>query len=345
MYDERRNISPITSELVSRSRARLADRRRVVSSPIISLSLTPTVRTFRSILRCVVISVNLEEILDLSLSLQDYHLQEVTLYAKQGRTLGSALSSQDIMALQRQEERRRQQAKQSVFGFMFKKSKESSVSTDSLEGRSVSPARSDETGRSASPLQPPTRPQRKRRLAPKPPTSYDREQQRATTTTGTVATTARGAAAAAAGKTNGESSKEKMLIGHSRNSSDSSGYHEASVLSDNPDSAGRLPETLPRRNRTPGTNETPRKLVHTSQSSKSLGNLAVTASGTSLDRALSSSSLSSTGKTIFSSSLFFLSFYLFYFKLLTERTYLYVPTGFIAISLSLAYVASRFEFK
>ncbi|KAF7386522.1 hypothetical protein HZH68_013654 [Vespula germanica] len=237
--------------------------------------------------------VNLEEILDLSLSLQDYHLQEVTLYAKQGRTLGSALSSQDIMALQRQEERRRQQAKQSVFGFMFKKSKESSVSTDSLEGRSVSPARSDETGRSASPLQPPTRPQRKRRLAPKPPTSYDREQQRATTTTGTIATTARGTAAA--GKTNGESSKEKMLIGHSRNSSDSSGYHEASVLSDNPDSAGRLPETLPRRNRTPGTNETPRKLVHTSQSSKSLGNLAVTASGTSLDRALSSSSLSSTG--------------------------------------------------
>ncbi|KAL2711460.1 E3 ubiquitin-protein ligase RBBP6-like isoform X4 [Vespula squamosa] len=240
--------------------------------------------------------VNLEEILDLSLSLQDYHLQEVTLYAKQGRTLGSALSSQDIMALQRQEERRRQQAKQSVFGFMFKKSKESSVSTDSLEGRSVSPARSDETGRSASPLQPPTRPQRKRRLAPKPPTSYDREQQRATgTTTGTMATTARAATAAAAGTTNGESSKEKMLIGHSRNSSDSSGYHEASVLSDNPDSAGRLPETLPRRNRTPGTNETPRKLVHTSQSSKSLGNLAVTASGTSLDRALSSSSLSSTG--------------------------------------------------
>ncbi|XP_035723408.1 E3 ubiquitin-protein ligase RBBP6-like isoform X6 [Vespa mandarinia] len=246
--------------------------------------------------------VNLEEILDLSLSLQDYHLQEVTLYAKQGRTLGSALSSQDIMALQRQEERRRQQAKQSVFGFMFKKSKESSLSTDSLEGRSVSPARSDETGRSASPLQPPTRPQRKRRLAPKPPTSYDQEQQRATTTTGTIPTTTTRSAAAAAAPaaattrtTNAESSmKEKMLIGHSRNSSDSSGYHEASVLSDNPDSAGRLPETLPRRNRTPGTNEIPRKLVHTSQSSKSLGNLAVTASGASLDRALSSSSLSSS---------------------------------------------------
>ncbi|KAI4481019.1 hypothetical protein M0804_009645 [Polistes exclamans] len=249
--------------------------------------------------------VNLEEILDLNLSLQDYHLQEVTLYAKQGRTLGSALSSQDIMALQRQEERRRQQAKQSVFGFMFKKSKESSVSTDSLEGRSVSPARSDETGRSASPLQPPTRPQRKRRLAPKPPASSNQEQlqlqqqqqEQASTTNSTIATTTMTATATSNRTTrtmNAESSKEKMLIGHSRNSSDSSGYHEASVLSDNPDTAGRLPETLPRRNRAPGTNETPRKLAHTSQSSKSLGNLAVTASGTSLDRALSSSSLSST---------------------------------------------------
>lgn len=43
------------------------------------------------------------------------------------------------------------------------------MSTDSLGGRSASPARSDETGRSTSPLQPPTRPQRKRRPAPKPP--------------------------------------------------------------------------------------------------------------------------------------------------------------------------------
>lgn len=115
------------------------------------------------------------ETLDLSLALQDYHLQEVTLYAKQGRTLGSALSTQDIMALQRQEERRRQQAKQGVFGFVFKKSKEGSLSTDSLGGRSASPARSDETGRSISPLQPPTRPQRKRRPAPKPPAQAEAE--------------------------------------------------------------------------------------------------------------------------------------------------------------------------
>ncbi|XP_071873898.1 uncharacterized protein isoform X2 [Bombus fervidus] len=193
------------------------------------------------------------ETLDLSLSLQDYHLQEVTLYAKQGRSLGSALSTQDIMALQRQEERRRQQAKQGVFGFVFKKSKESSLSTDSLGGRSASPARSDETGRSTSPLQPPTRPQRKRRPAPKPPI-----QAQADVSNGTEENCA-------------DSSKDKVVISHSRNSSDSSGYHEASVLSDNPDSAGRLPETLPRRNKVPL--EMPRKLAQTSQSSKSLSNL------------------------------------------------------------------------
>ncbi|XP_043260809.1 uncharacterized protein LOC122402248 isoform X2 [Colletes gigas] len=216
---------------------------------------------------------NLEETLDLSLSLQDYHLQEVTLYAKQGRTLGAALSTQDIMALQRQEERRRQQAKQGVFGFVFKKSKEGSLSTDSLGGRSASPARSDETGRSTSPLYPPTRPQRKRRPAPKPPVQTQPEVSNSSE------------------ENAGDSGKEKVVISHSRNSSDSSGYHEASVLSDNPDSAGRLPETLPRRNRVPP--ESPRKLAHTSQSSKSLGNLA-TVSGT-LSRGISSTSLSSTG--------------------------------------------------
>lgn len=171
------------------------------------------------------------------------------------------------MALQRQEERRRHQTKQSVFGFMFKKSKENSLSTDSLGGRSVSPARSDETARSASPLQPPTRPQRKRRPAPKPPTH----------------------AVPPVQGTSGDSGKDKMVINHSRNSSDSSGYHEASVLSDNPDLAARLPETLPRRSKAPGMSNTSRKLAQTSQSSKSLNNLAMT--GGTLSRGISSTSL------------------------------------------------------
>lgn len=212
--------------------------------------------------------VNLEETLDLSLSLQDYHLQEVTLYAKQTQSLGPTLSTQDLMTLQRQEERRRQQTKQNVFGFMFKKSKESSLSMDSLGARSVSPARSDETARSVSPLQPPVRPQRKRRPAPKPPAN----------TSQTIS------------DTSGNSGKDKMTINHSRNSSDSSGYHEASVLSDNPDSSARLPETLPRRSKT--QSDVPRKLAHTSQSSKSLSNLV--ASGE--NQGISSTSFSSIGK-------------------------------------------------
>ncbi|XP_043466045.1 protein cordon-bleu isoform X5 [Leptopilina heterotoma] len=211
---------------------------------------------------------NLEEILDLSLSLQDYHLQEVTLYAKQGRIISAALSSQDIMALQKQEDRRRQQAKQSVFGFMFKKSKENSLSTDSLGERSVSPARSDETGRSSSPMAPPPRPLRKRRQAPKPPVS----------TTSVIEETS-------------DSAKDKMVISHSRNSSDSSGYHEASVLSDHPESAGRMPETLPRRGK---TLDTPRNLAQTSHASKSLGNLALASGG--LSHGISTTSLSSTGQ-------------------------------------------------
>lgn len=220
------------------------------------------------------IAANLEETLDLSLSLQDYHLQEVTLYAKQGRSIGAALSSQDIMALQRQEERRRQQAKQSVFGFMFRKSKESSLSIDSLGGRSVSPARSDETGRSVSPLAPPARPQRKRRPAPKPPVQTN---------------------VSLGDEGHVDETKDKLVISHSRNSSDSSGYHEASVLSDNPDSGARMPETLPRRSKPPcSKSETSRKLAHTSESSKSLGNLAMASGG--LSHGISSTSISSTGQ-------------------------------------------------
>ncbi|XP_044580395.1 probable serine/threonine-protein kinase DDB_G0282963 isoform X2 [Cotesia glomerata] len=229
---------------------------------------------------------NHKEVLDLSLSLQDYQLQEVTLYAKQGQSLSSALSSQDIMVLQRQEERRRHQAKQSIFGFMFKKSSKesSSVSTESgsYGARSVSPARSDDTGRSISPLVAPvpTRPLRKRRPAPNPPSRQSASRENDVVNA----------------KTNNkdcETTEDKLVITHSRNSSDSSGYHEASVLSDNPDSAGRMPETLPRRARPPSSKLEPRKLALTSQASKSLCNLAISSGG--LSHANSNTSLSSTG--------------------------------------------------
>ena len=98
------------------------------------------------------------------------------------------------------------------------------------------------------------------------------------------------------------SEKDKIIISHSRNSSDSSGYHEASVLSDNPDNNGngngRMGETLPRRggNRKQGIIEAPRKLAHTSQASKSLSNLAFASSQSgTLSRGISNTSLSSAG--------------------------------------------------
>lgn len=109
------------------------------------------------------------------------------------------------------------------------------------------------------------------------------------------------------------------MISHSRNSSDSSGYHEASVLSDNPDSAGRLPETLPRRNKVPL--EMPRKLAQTSQSSKSLSNLT-SVPGT-LSHGISSTSLSSTG----------LSYVIYiYIMLHIDLSYVILSTGFLFLT-------------
>lgn len=57
-----------------------------------------------------------------------------------------------------------------------------------------------------------------------------------------------------------------------------------------------MPETLPRRGRMQGILEAPRKLAHTSQASKSLGNIAMASShaGT-LSRGISNTSLSSAG--------------------------------------------------
>jgi glucokinase len=62
---------------------------------------------------CFLSTANLSQLLRPSCTLADYSLQEVTLVAK-SRAPGmvSALSSSDIMALQREEDKRRQQARQ-----------------------------------------------------------------------------------------------------------------------------------------------------------------------------------------------------------------------------------------
>ncbi|XP_025206337.1 cordon-bleu protein-like 1 isoform X2 [Melanaphis sacchari] len=130
----------------------------------------------------------LNEPLDLSKTLVEYKLQQLSLVLNTNRTLIGGLSSDDIMSRTPK-----------------KFSCDDSLSSGSLGGRSLSPTKSDES--SDTPRRPlmvkvlPSRPVRKRRLAPKPPL-----QQR--------------------------NAPEQTIISHSRNSSDSSGYHESSVLSD-----------------------------------------------------------------------------------------------------------------
>ncbi|XP_067006563.2 serine-rich adhesin for platelets isoform X2 [Anabrus simplex] len=223
---------------------------------------------------------NLEERLRPDWTLADYKLQEVTMVAKRGRPLGAGLSSSDIMALQKEEEKRRQQTRaggstgSAVLGLMFNKRSQSSVcdgsvSSDSLGGRSISPINSDDTPSPPGSSLPPPRPARKRRPAPKPP----------------------GPPAA--------------VISHSRNSSDSSGYHEASVLSESPESNGLSSPsgTLPRRSKL--TSATPAPPQNTSLS-RSLSNLTTVSNGgnkpaprpegmKSCTHSVSTSSLASSG--------------------------------------------------
>uniref|UniRef100_A0A1B6FVT3 WH2 domain-containing protein n=1 Tax=Cuerna arida TaxID=1464854 RepID=A0A1B6FVT3_9HEMI len=142
---------------------------------------------------------NLDQVLGLSCTLGDYKLQEVTLVCNRSHPV--EVSSVDIMSLQRDTTN---PAYRSTLC-------EGSVSSGSLEGRSLSPVPSDGSSASPPPL-PPSRPIRKRRPAPKPPTLSKKMSDEKLQ--------------------NGVQSS--TVIYHSRNSSDSSGYHEASVLSESP---------------------------------------------------------------------------------------------------------------
>uniref|UniRef100_A0A8D8VUB1 Protein cordon-bleu n=1 Tax=Cacopsylla melanoneura TaxID=428564 RepID=A0A8D8VUB1_9HEMI len=89
-----------------------------------------------------------------------------------------------------------------------------SLSSGSLGGRSLSPTRSDASTESPplASVMPPPRLGRKRRPAPKPPQLQSQT------------------------SVSSNNSDSPYLISHSRNSSDSSGYHEASLLSESPES-------------------------------------------------------------------------------------------------------------
>ncbi|CAH1105204.1 unnamed protein product [Psylliodes chrysocephalus] len=202
---------------------------------------------------------NLDETLDPKLTLSDYQITEIFVVAKGTASLSQAFSSSDIMALRKEEERKQMHNKTGggVFNLIFRRGKSSmgsgSVSSDT---RSISPTHSDDSrsvtppGVVQKPILPPPKqdpptdrpkpPQRKRKPAPKPPTQPP-----------TTETTERNANDAENSRTSSEDirriSEEKsdggeiqmrrteggLVISHSRTSSDSSGYHEASVLSEN----------------------------------------------------------------------------------------------------------------
>ncbi|XP_066902447.1 cordon-bleu protein-like 1 [Halyomorpha halys] len=101
---------------------------------------------------------------------------------------------------------------------------------------------------SVSPVVPvqPSKPVRKRRPAPKPPVQQRKEQS--------------------------QKQQSETIICHSRTSSDSSGYHEASVLSESPDSNNSsLPDSLPRRSKLPAAETNSSR--ETNKLSRSLSNL------------------------------------------------------------------------
>ncbi|KAK9500223.1 hypothetical protein O3M35_001522 [Rhynocoris fuscipes] len=151
------------------------------------------------------------------LSVAEYGHNQVSMVSN--RTLPpSSVSSDDILAMHK-----------------YSNSNKSCESSS----RSLSP------DSSVSPRQPvqPCRPLRKRRPAPKPPAVKPPPQQSSLPKQST----------SLSNKQESTGSSNGPVICHSRTSSDSSGYHEASVLSESPDSnnSSSLPDSLPRRSKLP----------------------------------------------------------------------------------------------
>ncbi|XP_056643454.1 uncharacterized protein LOC130449565 isoform X1 [Diorhabda sublineata] len=202
---------------------------------------------------------NLDQTLDPKLTLSDYQITEINVVSKGTHSLSQAFSSSDIMALRKEEERKQMHNKTGggVFNLIFRRGKSSmgsgSISSDT---RSISPTHSDDS-RSVTPpaivqqpiLPPPKQdppperpkpPQRKRRPAPKPPqqqkppsgeeecivneNSLDSRRNSEEKPPSTISEVS---------ELQSKKPESGLMICHSRNSSDSSGYHEASVLSEN----------------------------------------------------------------------------------------------------------------
>ncbi|KAK5646900.1 hypothetical protein RI129_005364 [Pyrocoelia pectoralis] len=226
---------------------------------------------------------HLDEVLDPKLTLSDYQITEVYLVAKGTVGLSQAFSSSDIMVLKKEEERKQLQSRTGggVFNLIFKRGKPSfgsgSVSSDT---RSISPSHSDDS-RSVTPpgiqqqilpvtqqpspiTEKPKPPQRKRRPAPKPPQQTTQKNLPDSKPSSQVSTISDSNTSELPHK----SSENGLTICHSRNSSDSSGYHEPSVLSDN------CNLSLPRRTKPNIINEVVNEECQSSECNKGSGNLS-----------------------------------------------------------------------
>lgn len=129
----------------------------------------------------------------------------------------------------------------------------------SSENRSISPTHSDESRsvtppaiqpkivtpvqKAIPPVEKPKVPQRKRRPAPKPPQALD-TQKTPPPSVESPASNVSSISDSNCDSTNAKNVENGLTICHSRNSSDSSGYHEASILSDHCNTS------LPRRPKT-----------------------------------------------------------------------------------------------
>lgn len=178
---------------------------------------------------------NLGEVLDPKLTLNDYMITEIYLVNKGSKNINQ-FSTNDIMTSRKEEERKQMHTKTGggVFNLIFRRGKHNtgsgSVSTDNS-----SPPNSDES-RSITPpaVQPPVIPLsikeqekpkvplRKRRPAPKPPQQLSNTEKKIERRTSTLSDNS----------TSDAGTVNSLTICHSRNSSDSSGYHETSILSD-----------------------------------------------------------------------------------------------------------------
>ncbi|KAK4879922.1 hypothetical protein RN001_008068 [Aquatica leii] len=223
---------------------------------------------------------NLDEVLDPKLTLSDYQITEVYIVSKGTVAVTQAFSSNDIMALKKEEERKQLQARTGggVFSLIFKRGKPSMGSGSlSSDNRSISPSHSDDS-RSVTPpaiqqqilpvtqqssiVEKPKPPQRKRRPAPKPPQQANLRKDSTENPPSQISTTSD------MNNSDLQSKNENGLtICHSRNSSDSSGYHEPSVLSDN------CNLSLPRRPKSIVINETVSEETTIVENNKSNGNL------------------------------------------------------------------------